>query len=107
MEGPESPFYEYEDGLLNINWYDMEQSKYCQYADLATVLIYDPIEGDNISFDNICPRSDLNVLIDISHFLGKEVHCYICFSSADGKYQGSNVYLGLVNVDGVSQDPLS
>jgi hypothetical protein len=85
----------------------MEQSKYCQYSDLATILIYEPIKGDNTSFNNICPRSDLNVLLDISSFTGKEVHCYICFSSADGKYQGTSVYLGLVNVDGIDQEPLS
>ena len=107
VEGPESPFLEYEDGMLNISWYDMEQSRYCQYSDLATILIYEPIVGDNTSFDNICPRSDLNVLLDISSFIGKEVHCYICFSSADGKDQGTNFYLGLVDVDDVNQEPLT
>jgi hypothetical protein len=103
-EGPESPLLEYEDGVLNISWYDMEQSRYCQYSDLATILIYEPIIGDNTSFNDICPRSDLNVLLDISSFIGKEVHCYICFSSADGKYQGTNVYLGFIKVDGTEQD---
>ncbi|MEJ7560729.1 MAG: DUF6266 family protein [Pedobacter sp.] len=98
VEGPESPHLGYEEGILRLSWFDMPQSQYCQYSDLATVLVYEPTEQDSVVFDNICLRSDLNVLLDISCFIGKEVHCYVCFSSEDGKHQGNSVYLGLVAV---------
>ena len=99
VEGPESPLLEYENGILNLSWFDMLQSQYCQYSDKATVLVYEPSRQDSVVFDNICPRSDLHVLLDISCFIGKEVHCYVCFNSADGKYKGNSVYLGLIAVE--------
>jgi len=96
VEGPESPALEYLNGFLNISWYDGPQSKYCQYSDQATVLVYEPAGHDLTIFSKECKRSDLQVSLAIDEFIGKEVHAYICFASADGKYQGKSVYLGLV-----------
>lgn len=100
VEGPESPVLVTENGFLNISWFNMPQSINCQYSDLATVLVYEPIEPDNVFFTETCKRSDLNVILDVSHFIGKSLHCYICFASADGKHEGSSVYLGLIEVAG-------
>ena len=98
VEPPESPKIECLDGLMELSWFDMPQSKFCQYADRASVLIYDPVEHQCVAFQNMCSRSDLSVLLDVSTLIGTLVHCYVCFTSADGKKQGNSLYLGLVQV---------
>jgi hypothetical protein len=94
IEGPESPALITEDGSLFLSWEDMPQSEYCSYSDMATVLVYDPLEKGDLIFENVCLRSDLSVQLDISPFLGKNVHCYMSFCSANEKNRGDSVYLG-------------
>lgn len=94
IEGPESPILNTDGSSLFLSWDDMPQSEYCSYSDLATVLVYDPSEKGDLIFENVCPRSDLSVQLDISPFIGKDVHCYISFCSANEKSRGDTVYLG-------------
>jgi hypothetical protein len=98
IEGPESPTLITEDGSLFLSWEDMPQSEYCSYLDMATVLVYDPLEKGDLIFENVCLRSDLSVQLDISPFLGKNVHCYMSFCSANEKNRGDSVYLGQTSV---------
>ena len=98
VEPPESPDIECTDGLMKLSWFDMPQSRFCQYTDTASVIVYEPLIDERMAFRNVCPRSDLSVLLDVTPLIGSTVHCYVRFTSADGKLQGKNVYLGMLDV---------
>ncbi|MHA4896090.1 DUF6266 family protein [Pedobacter sp. PWIIR3] len=88
-----------ENGHINMSWLAQPQSRLCQYTDKIHFLFYrDLKKGDATCLQGICERGDLSVSLDMKHVAGKTGHCYLSFSSADGKLQGDSIYLGTMKV---------
>ncbi|RZK00393.1 MAG: hypothetical protein EOO43_25220 [Flavobacterium sp.] len=98
VEGPEAPELSSENGLIILKWFNMPQSLYCQYSDKASVLIYEPNKKSSIIYKSAGIRSELEVALKAHCYVNKDVHCFISFSSADGKRQGNSIYLGMLKV---------
>lgn len=93
--GPESPGLLALPNQIEINWLPQPQSTYCQYTDMATVMVYNPVKNDFVTMAAATDRYAQGYLLDIpSNFAGDNVHCYISFASKDGKLQGNSMYLG-------------
>lgn len=101
VEPPESPVLSSSNGKIHISWYDMPQSKYCQYGDLGTVLLVNTKTKNDIGYRGICKRGDLQVSINVSFTVGSEYYCFMNFDAPDGKTQGKSIYLGTVIVAAV------
>ena len=93
--GPESSGLLALPNKIEFNWLPQRQSKYCQYTDMATVMVYNPVKERFIKLKGVAERYAQGCLFDIPpHFAGDTVHCYISFASKDGKLQGNSTYLG-------------
>lgn len=95
---PESPGLLALPAKIEFNWLPQRQSTYCQHADLATFLIYNPAKEMAIRKIAITDRYEQGYQLDIPPgFAGDTVHCYMNFESKDGKLQGGSVYVGALN----------
>lgn len=95
ITGPESPTLLALPNQIEFNWLPQRQSKYCQYVDMATVMIYNPVKDEFIYQAGITDRYAQGCLLNIPPtFAGDKVHCYMSFASIDGKLQGNSAYLG-------------
>lgn len=92
---PESPGILALPNQIEFNWLPQRQTKYCQYTDMATVMIYNPDKGDFISMSKVTDRYAQGYVLNIPPtFAGDTVHCYMSFASNDEKLQGNSTYLG-------------
>ena len=104
VEPPESPVLSSSNGNIIVSWYDMPQSKFCQYSDLGSLLIYDQTGDECATYCGYCKRGSLEVVLKLETWEGKEVHCFMNFDSADGKRQGQSVYLGKITIVGTPDE---
>jgi len=96
---PEAPEVSASAGQLRFSWQAQNQSAYCQYTDMASFLVYNPARKKRISFTRAVSRYALGFTLEMpSEYTGEVVHCYMSFSSADGKLQGNSVYVAELTV---------
>ncbi|SMC97160.1 DUF6266 family protein [Pedobacter africanus] len=94
---PEAAEVSVSAGQLSFSWQPQNQSAYCQFTDMASFLVYNPVRKTRISFARAVNRYAQRYTIEMPQdYAGEIVHCYMSFSSADGKQQGDSVYLGEV-----------
>lgn len=94
---PESPAVFALPAQIEFNWLPQCQSKYCQFADLATFMVYNPTKEHAFKKIGVTDRYEQGYLLDLpKHYLGDSVHCYMSFASKDGKMQGNSMYIGEV-----------
>ncbi|WP_316837083.1 DUF6266 family protein [Pedobacter nutrimenti] len=92
---PESPAAAANDLEITVTCLAQPQSTYCLYTDLATFLAYCPAKEKAAKFIGVTERHTLNYTMKMpSDFAGELVHCYMSFSSADGKLTGDSIYIG-------------
>lgn len=96
--GPESPGLLALPNQIEVNWLPQRQSNYCQFTDLATFLVYNPVKDNFIKRLAVTDRYAQGYVIDIEGWIGDTVHCYMSFASKDGKKQGNSIYLGEVTI---------
>ncbi|TKC06159.1 hypothetical protein FA047_12600 [Pedobacter frigoris] len=79
---------------LELSWAAQQESMYCRNTDLATVLVYNADKGKATGSVFETSWGELGCVIAIpAGFLGDDLHCYMSFSSADGKLVGDSRYL--------------
>lgn len=84
---------------LAFSWLPQSQSAYCQFSDLASFLIYNPVKAERMIAINKVDRYALGYTMQIPvSYAGDTVHCYMNFVSANGKHNGDSVYIGEVEV---------
>lgn len=81
---------------ITFSWLPQSQSAYCQFSDLASFLIYHPLTAQRLILIDQVNRYALEYTMQIPPDYTGRVHCYMNFSSADGKLTGNNVYIGAV-----------
>jgi len=82
---------------LEFNWLPQRQSKYCQFTDLATFMVYNPTKAHAFKKIGITDRYEQGYLLDLpKNYIGDTVHCYMSLASKDGKLQGNSMYIGQV-----------
>lgn len=83
--------------FVTFTWLNEPQSRYCQYTDRASFVIYHPEERTFwIRLDEV-DRKTLNFEMKVPADLqGETVHCWMVFASADGKIRGDSKYAGEV-----------
>lgn len=84
---------------IAFSWLPQSQSAYCQFSDRASFLIYHPVMGKRLILIDQVNRYSLKYTIQIPPDYAGMVHCYMNFTSADGKLTGNNVYVGAVLVN--------
>ncbi|RYE13328.1 MAG: hypothetical protein EOP51_29975 [Sphingobacteriales bacterium] len=88
-------------GQVTFTWEHQNQSAYCQYADLASFMVYNPAKDDYLVLHKTVNRRAQSFTLNMpAHHPGDLVHCYMSFASADGKRQGDSWYVGQVVVVG-------
>lgn len=93
--GPESPGLSVLPNQIVFNWLPQRQSRYCQYTDIATVVVYNPDKQTFITAASVADRYAQGYVLDLlTDFVGDTIHCYISFASEDGKLQGNSIYVG-------------
>lgn len=81
-------------GVLELSWATEQESMYCRNTDLATVLVYNVDKEMCFMSEVEIRRGQLGCSVDLpASFTGK-LHCYLSFSSADGRLTGDSRYLG-------------
>lgn len=93
---PESPGLMALSDQIEFNWLPQRQSKYCQFTDVATFMIYNPAKENFTKRIAITDRYAQGYLFDVKGWTGDTVHCYMSFASKDGKLQGNSMYVGEV-----------
>ncbi len=84
---------------IRFSWSPQGQSAYCQYTDLATFLVYNPVKMEAVTVINAIDRYALSYAVELPpDFEGDMVHCYMNFASANGKVMGDSVYAGAIEV---------
>jgi hypothetical protein len=92
---PESPTLLPLTDQVEFNWLPQRQSNYCQYTDLATFLVYNPAKEIAIRQVAATDRYEQGHLLTIpKNWADDTVHCYMNFSTKDGKLQGNSIYVG-------------
>lgn len=82
---------------LVVSWEAQQQSVYCRYNDLGSFLLYNATKSCALIRMDACKRSVLTHSVRLpANYIGDVLHCYMNFSSADGKQAGNSVYLGEV-----------
>ena len=85
------------DQAVNFSWASEPQSRYCQFTDIASFVIYNPALEKFLIQNNVAKRQDLTFDMQVpANFSGHEVHCWMVFASADGKTRGDSKYAGMV-----------
>lgn len=85
------------DGKITFSWEPQKQSAYCQYTDLASFLVYNPVKKEQVILQAVVNRYAQSFVMKIPvDFQGDVLHCYMNFASANGKLQGDSVYVGEV-----------
>lgn len=81
---------------VRFSWRLQEQSLYCRAGDLASILICNATKTRAIYSQNAAERSALGFirLLPSDFSTGDLLHCYLSFSSADGKLSGNSAYIG-------------
>jgi hypothetical protein len=83
--------------LVHFSWEAAPQSTYCQSTDQASVVVYNAERKQFSIRLNVAERSALGLDVDLSeNYSGQVLHCWIVFSSADGKVPGDSKYAGEV-----------
>jgi hypothetical protein len=85
------------EGVLTVIWeMPRMRSITTKSDDLAYIMCYNSTKRKSLEFQ-ITRRSDLSVTLAMSEFYkGDELHCWIFFVSADGKFTSDTQYLGSV-----------
>lgn len=92
---PESPGLLALSNQIEFNWLPQRQSNYCKFTDMATFMVYNPAKEQFAIRIAASERYAQGFILDISHhWAGDIVHCYMSFSSKDGKLQGNSMYVG-------------
>ncbi len=82
---------------IRFSWSPQNQSVYCQYTDLGTFLVFNPAKDKAVVEVNAIARYSLEYSVELPlDFEGDTVHCYMSFASANGKFRGDSVYVGVV-----------
>jgi len=85
--------------MVNFSWLAQPQSRYCQFTDKASFLIYHPVRKAAFIRPNVADRHELGFSMEVpANFSGEAVHCWIAFASADGKLVGDSKYAGMVTL---------
>ncbi|MEQ7798634.1 DUF6266 family protein [Pedobacter sp. ASV1-7] len=80
---------------IEFSWLPQRQSNYCQYTDLATFLVCNPIKETVMKQVAVTDRYEQGYLLNTpKSWAGDVVHCYMNFSSKDRKLQGNSSYVG-------------
>jgi len=81
-----------------FTWLAQPQSVYCQFTDKASFLICNSSKHQVVIADRAVDRHLLTYTLDLPEdFEGDTLHCYLSFSSADGKLPGNSGYAGILN----------
>jgi hypothetical protein len=84
-------------GHLQFSWNLPGQSAYCQYTDLASFLVCNPAKQGFIQVPLAAERYATAYQLEIpADYTGDTLHCYMNFSSANGKQAGNSLYIGPV-----------
>lgn len=84
---------------IRFSWSPQGQSAYCQYTDLGSFLVYNPVKMETITVLNAIDRYALSYAVKIPmDFEGDTVYCYMNFASANGKIMGDSAYVGAIEV---------
>ncbi len=84
---------------IAFRWLPQPQSAYCQFSDLASFLVYNHSKQHRILLINKVNRYALEFTVEIpSAYAGDTVHCYMNFTSANGRHTGDSIYVGQVEV---------
>lgn len=94
IDTPESPNVVANPGSITFSWLPQNQSAYCQFTDKASFLVYNPAKQTRIILPNVTNRYAKEHMLEMpGDFIGDPVHCYMNFSSADGKKNGDSMYI--------------
>ncbi|WP_316815492.1 DUF6266 family protein [Pedobacter nyackensis] len=94
IDTPESPQIDAAAGSITYNWLPLKQSTYCQFTDMASFLVYNPVKEMAVILQNATNRYAQGHTLEVPEgFIGDTVHCYMNFSSADGKKNGNSMYI--------------
>lgn len=87
------------EGKVTFSWPRQNQSAYCQYTDIGSFLVYNPVKKMAIILPAAVNRNVQSFEVQMPvNFPGDVVHCYLSFASANGKMQGDSLYVGEVVV---------
>lgn len=92
-----------QDDVLSFHWSAQPQSLHCQYTDLASFLVYCPAKERGIIRVNVAERHLLGFDVQLADDYTCILHCYVNFSSADGKVSGDNKYAGGIVFDDLTK----
>ena len=84
-------------GSVNFSWAEAPQSKYCQFTDKASFVVYDATKKTFIIKLNEAERQSLGYEMAVpGNLSGQTLHCWVVFASADGKIRGDSKYAGML-----------
>lgn len=82
--------------VLSFTWQPQRQSASCLFTDMASFLVYNPVKKRVMLRSRAVSRYDGSFSMVLSdNTAGDELHCYVVFSTADGKSTGTSKYVGL------------
>ncbi|TCD02948.1 DUF6266 family protein [Pedobacter psychroterrae] len=83
------------DLILSIKWENPADSVYSSDDDKANFIIYNPVKEKFVVFEQAVKREDKMVELQLpADFSGDSVHCWMGYTSADGKMVSTSVYVG-------------
>ena len=97
--GPFGPKVSRIDDSIRFDWPAQKQSQYCQHTDKASFVLIDDIKNKGtLCFMNYITRDELSFTAKLSpDCISHGYHCYVFFSSADGKKTGNSFYAGYID----------
>nr|WP_294901083.1 DUF6266 family protein [uncultured Pedobacter sp.] len=84
---------------IAFSWQDNTDTGLAESTDKAILLVFNAAKSQYVSLENAGDRSEgeVNLLVP-ANFSGDEVHCWMAFSTEDGKRMATSVYIGKVTV---------
>jgi hypothetical protein len=100
LDGPRAAMVAWAaDGVgLSFNWLPDVQSRFNQRNDRACFVVYCATNGLAVTSLYVVKRGDLGYLMVLPpDFWARQLHCYVCFASANGHEVSESVYLEASN----------
>jgi len=86
-------------GKIVFDWAALADPKQGKPTDLATFVAYNPTVKKFVVLQNAVARTALTFTVQMpADWIGSEIHCYMSFTSANGKLASNSVYAGGIPV---------
>ncbi|MGY4385853.1 hypothetical protein ACVWYN_002901 [Pedobacter sp. UYP24] len=84
-----------ENNVLEIKWVNASYSSFNKSKDVATFVVFDPVECNFEWFERVANRDESEIQLQLPlYFTGKELHCWMFYENSELDMVSTSIYAG-------------